>query len=166
MAFREQKIILSVQKQRGSPKKNCIFVLYIFMIEDLEFLTLEYRQDLTILFARWLTEVNSEQLRLGYTQILEIGDPEKIHLWLIDTRRRGPTSPEGVNWFFQTYLPKLQACLKQKHFMAILHTPSYFIYLRDIIGFDKLTAYTKDTLLILDFFDSEQSAVEWLRANA
>ena len=133
------------------------------MKQVLAYTSQEYREDLGIIFFRWLSAVNTEQLMAGYTQVLESTDFDKVHCWLFDTRRRGPATAEGEDWYFHTYIPKLLSQLQQRHFIAVLHTPAHYIHLRDVVGFDTFHKYTDGTLLTMDFFDSEQKAVEWLQ---
>jgi len=129
-----------------------------------EYSLLEHRKDLGVTYLRWLKAVDTEQLINGYTQILDNTDFSKVHCWLFDTRRRGPATAEGEYWYFNTYLPKLFTHLKQPHYIAVLHTPAHFVHLRDVLGFDIFHKHTQGTLLTMEFFDSEQKAVEWLQA--
>ena len=123
---------------------------------------LEYREDLNILFLRWLRAANTEEFMEGYSGAMEAGHPDKVHCWLYDTRRRGPATPEAEAWFFESYLPMVHASLNKPHHIAVLHTPDHFIHIRDVIGFDKFHAHNEGTLLTMEFFDSEQKAVKWL----
>lgn len=134
------------------------------MVQALEYTLQEYRKDLGILFFRWLTAINTEQIIAGYSQILEATDFSRMHCWLFDTRRRGKATAEAEEWYFTSYLPLLQASLQKPHYIAVLHSPVHFIHLRDVVGFDKVKSYTENSLLTMEFFDSEQKAVDWLVA--
>jgi hypothetical protein len=131
---------------------------------SLPYVSLEFRKDLNIYFLRWQSPVNDEEFRTGYSLILNESDPEKVHCWLFDTRRRGPSSPESENWYFNSYLPELHRKLIYKHYIAVLTTPDHFSYIRDQIGIEKFNDYNKGSLLTMNFFDSEHKAVEWLQA--
>lgn len=135
------------------------------MVQTLDYTLQEYRQDLGIIFFRWLMPADTEQFMAGYTQVLETTDFDTTHCWLFDTRRRGPATAEAESWYFQTYIPRLLSLLKKPHYIAVLHTPTHFIHLRDVIGFDTFLNHTKGTLLTMEFFESEQKAVEWLKGT-
>lgn len=134
------------------------------MTQVLSIAQLELREDLGILFLRWLRAANTEEFMEGYSAALEAGNPDKVHCWLFDTRRRGPATPEAEAWFFETYLPRLHASLTKPHHIAVLHTPGHFVHIRDVIGVEKFHKHNEGSLLTMEFFDSEQKAVEWLMA--
>jgi hypothetical protein len=140
-----------------------IFIKIIFMTAETGYSHLEYRQDLGILFFRWLNPVNSEQVIDGYSSVLQAHDPANIQCWLFDTRRRGPADPKSEAWYLHEFLPALHSELIKPHFIAVLLTPDHYKHVTTVIGLQKFDEANQGSLLTMQFFDSEHNAVDWLQ---
>jgi len=154
--------LLSLIGQEFGKQRNLFKLPFM---QPLPFTSVELRKDLGIIFFRWLIAVTTEQFKAGYLQVLGAGQETDINCWLFDTRRRGAATQEAEAWYFSDYIPLLKTNLKSKHYIAVLHTPDHYVHIRDVIGFEKFRNYTKDTLIEMDFFDSEHKAVEWLTGS-
>jgi hypothetical protein len=133
------------------------------MATDNRYSQLEHRKDLGILFFRWLNPVGSDQVIEGYSSVLKAHDPANIQCWLFDTRRRGPADPKSEAWYLYEFLPALHSELIKPHYIAVLLTPDHFQHVTTTIGLQKFEEANKGSLLTMQFFASEQNAVEWLQ---
>lgn len=133
------------------------------MENTLSNLQVSYRQDLDILFCRWLQPCSSVTLQKGYLHALEKAKELQVHYWLFDLRRRGPVSTEDGDWILKTFFPKTEATIPGKHYFSYLVTPNHYQHLQEEIGLISIQQYSARTKIYV--FDSEQKAINWISSS-
>ncbi|OON70568.1 hypothetical protein [Hymenobacter sp. CRA2] len=125
-----------------------------------EFLDLSFRDDLGLLFGRWLRGTDDAEVRQGYEAALSVAVTRQARYWLLDMRRRGPASNTAMRWVIDAFLPRLVGCLHARIYLAYLLSPSHLSAMTP-------PAYAPATPLAhcdIRMFSDEFSALQWLTA--
>jgi hypothetical protein len=133
------------------------------MVETTGNLAINFRSDLNILFCRFVQPTSSTLLRSGYEHALKTALENHAQFWLFDLRRRGPALAEDEKWIMEYFFPRVESLTHVHQYFAYLVTPSHYVHVRDVIGFDKLAHYSP--LTDVRIFDSEEKAINWLVQN-
>ena len=123
------------------------------------YLAFVHRADLQIMFLRWLTAVNSAQLRHGYEEALRKALEFEVRYWLFDLRGRGPASEEDEAWLMNNYFPRADKQFEQPNYFAYLISPSHQ---KQALLFDKVKKVSAGNCRI-QVFTAEQEALKWLQ---
>jgi hypothetical protein len=127
-----------------------------------DYLAISYRNDLSMLVARWMRPVSAAETREGYQVILAAGQHFRCPFWLLDGRRRLPADEETTQWGLYEFFPQLSAKLGSRVYMSQLLSPSYQLLTQAIPAFQQLESQTSQSYLMRRFND-EAHAVQWLR---
>jgi hypothetical protein len=123
-----------------------------------DFVDLVFRDDLDLLFGRWLRRTDDAEVRLGYEAALALALPRRAHYWLLDVRRRGPSSPSATRWVLETFLPRLVNGMPEPLHLAYLLSPTHLAEVSDDVSIPSLFHASCDIRLFTD----EHSALQWL----
>ncbi|KUG05867.1 hypothetical protein [Solirubrum puertoriconensis] len=126
------------------------------------FLDLAYRPDLHIVVGRWLRQINLEELKQGYLDMLELAAAHQCPYWLLDARRRVDTDKDATGWMLSYFAPQLPLRLGgQRSYLAYLVAPTH---LRDVASDANFppVSYFQDKPYMSSRFTDEAQAVEWL----
>ncbi|UYZ58771.1 hypothetical protein [Hymenobacter latericus] len=120
-----------------------------------------FRDDLGLLFSRWLRGVDDAEVRQGYEASLALAAPRRARYWLLDMRRRGMVSTTATRWVMEAFLPRLVATLGGQVYLAYLISPAHQSEIPAIIS----NARPADDRCRVQVFTDEHSATEWLRQS-
>ncbi|AYA38323.1 hypothetical protein D3Y59_15505 [Hymenobacter oligotrophus] len=122
---------------------------------------LSFRDDLGLLFSRWLRQVDDAEVRQGYEASLALAAPRRARYWLLDMRRRGMVSTAATRWVMEAFLPRLVATLSGHVYLAYLISPAHESELPSVVS----NAPPADDRCRVQVFTDEPSAMQWLAHN-
>ena len=137
-------------------------------ILDLDYVRLNYRSDLHVLFLRWTRSVSSAEHRDGYWAALELASAVQAGRWLIDLRTRGLASAEDFRWVLADFWAKMTAALpgvdcRLAYFVTPYHASLIQERLREVAATDPTAA---GALASTHTFTEEQFAQQWLAGGS
>ncbi|KUG06326.1 hypothetical protein [Solirubrum puertoriconensis] len=122
---------------------------------------LSFRDDLDLLFSRWLRGVDDAEVRQGYEAALALAAPRRARYWLLDMRRRGMVSTTATRWVMEAFLPRLVTTLGGQVYLAYLISPAHQSELPSLTS----NARPVDDRCRVQVFTDECSAMQWLEQS-
>lgn len=136
----------------------------MYRLPSPEYLALSYRVDLDLLVGRWMGQPTLTELQEGYNLLLNTAAPRRCLRWLIDSRRRDPTSQLGISWVVNSFYPQLASRLEGRVLIAFLLSPTHLSMLEKDASLTPLSALNMPTYQIGRFME-EGAAIAWLDAH-
>ncbi|RTQ53477.1 hypothetical protein EJV47_01685 [Hymenobacter gummosus] len=124
-----------------------------------DFVDLAFRDDLDLLFGRWLRTADDQEVRQGYEAALALALPRRAHYWLLDLRRRGPISPAARRWLLESFLPRLVNGMPEPLHLAYLLSPNH---LAEVSAEELSIPSLFHATCHIGLFTDEHSALQWL----
>ncbi|GAB3818636.1 hypothetical protein GCM10028895_16110 [Pontibacter rugosus] len=124
-----------------------------------EYLSVQLREEESLLTLNWLRSVSSEEYRHGLCFIKDLIIHKKISLWLVDSRKLTHVTFEDQQWLNRTLIPLLLSSRLRR--IARVVQSDVFIY----ISFEQqITKAQKEYTIgtAIEQFTSEEAALSWL----
>ena len=112
------------------------------------------------LLVQWEGTVTSNELREGYTCLLELVRELRPVKWQLDLQTRSPIKREDQRWVFEFIFPKVLSLVKDDVFVAIVLPVSMIHELVSELTGDELMQ--EGNFLIMQHFMYPEEAQRWL----
>ncbi len=115
-----------------------------------------------MLFVEWQGEVDTEEVKAGYQQILEMAQHFRPNRWVLDLRNRETIKREDQRWVIKNIFSRALQLLECDIFVAIV-VPVYFFHtLVNELDGDELMY--EDNFMIINHYMYKEEGLRWLES--
>ncbi|MCX2741818.1 hypothetical protein [Pontibacter anaerobius] len=123
-------------------------------------LRVRYAAQADTLFIYWEGAVSSEELKIGYTRIIELVRRLKPVKWQLDLQKRGTIRREDQRWVFEHVFPEVLSIVNDDVFIAVV-LPVFLMH--DLVSELSGDELMQDSnFLIMQHFMYPEEAQRWL----